>query len=412
MTLDGRVTTAGKVSDVTSLAVSPVRNRWFAARGDSVVELLWSAPSFIQIIHIWSPPNIRKCCPEGAPVQSVNQIAIDPKSGNVFASVFTSCIYRIDIPHSVQATLLAGDCMPSACLGECGHASGDGSGAAAKFRSISALAFDSTRGELFAAEFQAVRAISVGGVVRTVAGACIKHQGYTGEFTCDYPSEDGPAREAHFSWPLRSLAVDDADGSLMILDSDLLRRIDRTGFVTTVSGNHKPQAQPQYKAWNSRYADTVSHETADVYVRGDDEIEISRTGSGQIFDVRKGLRSAAFDPAQFWIAPTYVRVGAAQPLASYEAAKESLNCGTAWAPQQKNPYQTGTSAKSERLFIGWYYEFARGQRPEFATSEHCGAFRLYDTKGSEVYEDYESRLIAHIVPDGLIEYADQRRLFR
>jgi DNA-binding beta-propeller fold protein YncE len=101
----------------------------------------------------------------------------------------------------------------------------DGTGAAARFNSPSALAVDST-GNLYVADTgnNVIRKITPAGLVTTVAG-----DGTIGD-------RDGPARNARFNGPV-GVAVD-ARGNLYVADTynDRIRQITPEGQVKTIAG--------------------------------------------------------------------------------------------------------------------------------------------------------------------------------
>lgn len=103
---------------------------------------------------------------------------------------------------------------------------GDGTGAAARFRSPAALAFDGA-GTLYVADQDnsAIRQISAAGVVTTLAGSA-QQAG----------SNDGTGDAARFAFP-SGVAVD-AAGVVYVADQDnnTVRRITATGIVTTAAG--------------------------------------------------------------------------------------------------------------------------------------------------------------------------------
>jgi hypothetical protein len=83
---------------------------------------------------------------------------------------------------------------------------------------------------LFLADTERIREVS-GGIITTIAG-----DGHSG------PVTDGPAADAHFSWPL-GLALN-AAGDLYIADSynHCVRKLSH-GIITTVAGGGAPNWQ-------------------------------------------------------------------------------------------------------------------------------------------------------------------------
>ncbi|MGZ3521646.1 MAG: hypothetical protein ACXVAG_11745 [Vulcanimicrobiaceae bacterium] len=217
---------------------------------------------------------------------------------------------------------------------------------------------------------------------------------------------------AHLTWPITGLAIDSRRGALAILDAATLKLMDSSLAVRTVAGNNRQQPQLGRANWDSRYMDTMTGEILDVFVRGDREVEIGSSAAG-IFEVRQGLRSLAADTAQFWNAPSYVRIGAAKYRDSPDSALRSLRCGAFIDYGRKNPESKYTSRLTvgKPLFLAWYSSFGPALTPDFLESARCAKVRVTDALGRIVYEDDESRLIPHAVPDGLIEYVDQRTLY-
>ncbi len=138
-------------------------------------------------------------------------LAVDP-SGNVFLA---NERFVIKMAPEGKATMLAGG-MP-------GYA--DGTGPAARFRSVQSLAIDAT-GNLYASEqyAAAIRKITPTGDVTTLTGNKARHL-------------DGPAEKALFFAP-RSLATDQWN-NLYVADANLrvVRKVDPNRMVTTLAGS-------------------------------------------------------------------------------------------------------------------------------------------------------------------------------
>jgi sugar lactone lactonase YvrE len=145
-----------------------------------------------------------------------NGVAVD-SGGNVYvADTFNYTIRKIS-PGGVVTTLagLAGS-----------YGSADGTGSAARFYGPTGVAVDSA-GNIYIADRynQAIRKISNGGVVTTVAGLAGSHG-----------SADGTGSAARFDEP-QDVAADSA-GNLYIADTgnSTIRKIDSGGVVTTLAG--------------------------------------------------------------------------------------------------------------------------------------------------------------------------------
>ncbi|MCY4639463.1 MAG: hypothetical protein OXC94_03875 [Chloroflexi bacterium] len=108
----------------------------------------------------------------------------------------------------------------------------DGPASEARFRGPGALAFDGA-GNLIIVDWgnSRIRLLSADGEVSTIAGAAPipapdRHQGNHG-------SRDGPGSRALFHWP-RGIALDGEGGIFFAEGNNAIRRIDSSGFVSTV----------------------------------------------------------------------------------------------------------------------------------------------------------------------------------
>jgi DNA-binding beta-propeller fold protein YncE len=410
VTPDGRVRTIGFVDGIAGLAIDDRNGRLFGARAQSVVEINTerSAPYWFRI---WTAPGTPD---RDAPAYDVNAVAVDQQTGDIYAAVFAQNIYRVHPTIGWKGELLAGSGAAWLTFGGSGK---DGHGNDATFVSIGQLVFDNSRRVLYADDFRAVRKIELDGTVTTVAGGCERQQDsrYRGEFTCDYPANDGLGMKAHFAWPLSGLAFDSKRGDLAILDDETLKRMEPSTKVTTLAGNRWPQAQPTAVRWNGGYVDTATGERLDVYVNGDEEVETGSDAGGRVFDVRRGSRSSALGYAQFWNAPTYVRVGEAARSALPATALKSMHCEPLVDVGAKNPYDRSASQvpESASLFMGWYDVGGWGvdQTSHYSKSARCVALRVSASNGRITYEDFESLVVSHSFAQ-LIDYPDQRRIYR
>jgi len=378
---NGIVETLGRIANLTGLAVDSKTGRWYGALERSVVDLTLNGDIFP--IPLWAATNPAEL--RHAPAYDVNDVTVDPQSGDLFATVYASIIVRIDRARSFKGSTLAGD--PKAGFALDGYVGVDGVGPSAKFQGLERIVFDPIRQRLVVSEYSTIRSVSLGGVVTTLVPRT--------------------ATRRRRSW-INGIAVNGRDGTIAFLDGSFLRMLSPDGKLRTVAGNGKPPAIMPSR-WNARYLNTDSGETLDVFVDGDSEIEIFRNAQGKIYDARRGSRSAALDVAQFWTSDNYVRVGSAQGTGSFEDAVASLSCGPLADKSSDNPiHGYPIDRGSEKLFFVWYGNFARSQTPRYSLSSRCAAVQVTNAKGDETYADYESRAIPHAVPYGLTEYTDER----
>ncbi len=410
VTASGRVSTVGKVTDINGIAVDPARDRLYAARASEVVSLEIDG-GYVRAFPLWHAP-VEQSSVYHAPVLHVNAITVDPVSGDLFVAVHTNVVYRLHLQETWEGTFVAGNPNSSVFW-----AAADGIGPRATFQSLTSLVYDPALRLVYADDFRTLRSIATDGTVKSIAGGCaLNDPRYRGEFACDYPPNDGVGMRAHFALPLRGLAIDKDDG-IGVLDGSYLRIVDANGRVRTVAGNHRRQRHHTPQMWSGHYLDPLSGETLDVTVNGDDETEISADRFGHIFDVKRGLRSAAYSNAEFWNAPTYVRLGPLTKVRTFSRAIQSLRCGALRDYGARNPFKNDVSTRSS-LFLYWYddapgYFGALGhpQLPNYFEGMRCALVSVKDVRGKVVYQDYESRAIRHSVPDGLIESPDERAIY-
>jgi len=166
-----------------------------------------------------------------AQLNSPSAIAVSPDGELLIADQDNFRIRKVD--GNGVITTVAG-------TGEQGHSGDGGPARAARLDELNGLAFD-TRGNLYAAEFAAVRKIDRAGIITTVAG--------TGKFPGFATADDvplrlrsagdgGPATEARLT-PI-DVAVD-RSGAVYISDfhTGLIHRVDREGVIHTVAGSRK-----------------------------------------------------------------------------------------------------------------------------------------------------------------------------
>jgi sugar lactone lactonase YvrE len=143
-----------------------------------------------------------------------NGVAVDA-AGNVYVTDLNNLTIRKITATGVVSTLAGKAGQPGAL---------DGTGAAARFTSPSAIAVDST-GNVYVADYGTIRKVSPAGMVSTVAGTL----GVIG-------SADGTGAAAQFYFP--DGLTCDAAGSVYIADmrNHAIRKLATGGVVTTVAG--------------------------------------------------------------------------------------------------------------------------------------------------------------------------------
>jgi DNA-binding beta-propeller fold protein YncE len=142
-------------------------------------------------------------------------ITVNPAGQMVVADYFN---------HAVR--LVSEDGAVSTLAGGGGAGFADGQGAAARFKEPLSVAV-TAKGDIVVADAgnHAVRVVTAGGAVRTLAGS--GEPGF----------QDGQGADARFRYPM-GLALD-ADGSVLVVDmyNHAVRRVTMAGAVSTVAGN-------------------------------------------------------------------------------------------------------------------------------------------------------------------------------
>jgi sugar lactone lactonase YvrE len=166
-----------------------------------------------------------------AQLNSPSAIAVSPDGEVYIADQDNFRIRKVD-GRGVISTV--------AGTGEQGHSGDGGPARSARLAELSGLAIDA-RGDLYVAEFAAVRKIDRSGTITTVAGT-----GYFRGYTTadDVPlrlrsaGDGGPATEARLT-PI-DVAVD-RDGALYISDfhSGLIHKVNPSGIISTVAGSRE-----------------------------------------------------------------------------------------------------------------------------------------------------------------------------
>jgi sugar lactone lactonase YvrE len=216
-----KVTPAGVVTTVASglngpwgVAIGPDGNIYVALLGDN------------KILKVTPAGTITTFAGSGTAVDADGNgtsASFNMPSGLAFDR--TGNLYVAEIAGSIRRITPAGDVTTLAGTGVPGTAV-DGVGTAATFGNLYGLAIDHA-GVLYVPDFsnQTIRKVLPDGTVSTFAG--------TGAARTD----DGPIATATFAYPI-SIALG-PDGALYVGDYSpgTVRRISRTGFVSTLAGN-------------------------------------------------------------------------------------------------------------------------------------------------------------------------------
>jgi sugar lactone lactonase YvrE len=154
----------------------------------------------------------------------IGRMVADPDGNLYVASSSRQRIYRIGTNREIRS--IAG--------GSSGFA--DGAGENAQFRSPAYIARDAA-GNLYVTDSlwdKRIRKITPDGNVTSIAGTCVIYSFHSDRF-CMQDFKDGAREDARF-YALSGIAAD-RTGNIYVGDSNTIRKIDPTGYVTTVAGN-------------------------------------------------------------------------------------------------------------------------------------------------------------------------------
>lgn len=164
----------------------------------------------------------------GAQLRFPRGVTVDISGNLLIADTFNDVVRKVDT-SGIIATVAGGAPTPSPGTGV-----GDGGPAtSAHLSSPTTVAVESTGRMLIADELDCrIRAVDSSATIATIAG--------NGEFS--FSGDSGPATGAELSEPL-GIAVDPT-GNLLIADTQngRVRRVDRSGIITTVAGGGAPAA--------------------------------------------------------------------------------------------------------------------------------------------------------------------------
>jgi sugar lactone lactonase YvrE len=203
------------------VATDAAGNSYIADSGNDAIRMITPAgvvttlPGFVPKSEVFTDQFVN--CHGGycRPYASANAVTID-NSGNIYAS--SASHYDVFKYTPSGYISLAGYPMFS------GYA--DGTGATAGFGTIGGMVTDAA-GNIYVADWSAVRKVTPAGVVTTLAG----NEQFGGG------SADGTGSAARFNM-LQGIAMDKATGNLYVADSrnNTVRKITPAGVVTTVVG--------------------------------------------------------------------------------------------------------------------------------------------------------------------------------
>ena len=154
-------------------------------------------------------------------------IAYDASDGNLY--VGDNCAIRQVTPGGVVTTIAGSS--------TCGYT--DGTGGAAQFGQVAGIAYDSGDHNLYVTDSAdcAIRRVTTGGVVTTIAGAAPP--------TATCTITDGTGSAARFAGP-RGIVYDPNDGNLYVTDNSILRQVTSSGIATSIAG-----AGPSRTQWEN-----------------------------------------------------------------------------------------------------------------------------------------------------------------
>ena len=155
------------------------------------------------------------------------RVAVDGAGNLYIADTWNHLVRRVDAGGTISTVAGSGTGTGRERYGQGGYSGDGGPAVEARLNHPSGVAVDGS-GNLYIADVRnhRVRRVDATGIITTVAGIGVRN----------YSGDGGPAAEAGLNYPV-ALAVD-GGGNLYIADAenDRIRRVDPTGVISTVAG--------------------------------------------------------------------------------------------------------------------------------------------------------------------------------
>ena len=222
---DGGPATAARLRDPDGVAVDAAGNLFIADAGNHRVRRVDRFGTITTVVGTGEDGYSGDGGPAtAARLHSPTAVAVDA-AGNLFIASGCGSSIVDDGYNHVRRVDRSGTITTVAGTGEGGYGGDGGPAIAAQIDAPCGLAADAA-GNLFIADRlnHRVRRVDRFGTITTVAG--------TGEY--GHSGDGGPATAAQLTYP-KGLAVD-AAGNLYVADYHRVRRVDRSGTITTVAG--------------------------------------------------------------------------------------------------------------------------------------------------------------------------------